>query len=65
MEIAIIIVIIILVVTEFLKYTSFFGIAPYLSKKDIYDDCQYAKEAFYERDLYKRNIDDRYKLRFW
>lgn len=41
-ELALSIIIIIIIITEFLKYI----IAPYCNKKEICDDCLYEKESF-------------------
>ena len=57
-EIALTIIVIIIVFTEFLKYinnTSF------LNKPQ----CECNKESFAEDELFKRDIDDRYQLRYW
>jgi hypothetical protein len=65
-ELALTIIIIIVVFTEFIKHTKLFSFATtYKNKKNIHDDCQYAKEAFHENDLYKRGVNDRYNLRYW
>lgn len=62
LELALIILIIIMAVTEFFKYTNIFGLMSYVNMNEIQNDCYYARELFNENDLYKRNIDDRIKL---
>lgn len=59
-EIALTIVIIIVIVTEFLKYAVF----PYFTEKEIYNDCLYA-ESFKEDELFKYGINNDYSLRYW
>lgn len=63
-ELSLIVVMSIVVFTEFLKYTNLFSLASYVNKKNIYNDRHCIKEAFYENDLYKRFVDDRYQLRY-
>lgn len=62
-ELALIIVIIIVVITEFIKYT----IVPYYNDmNEVRYDCHYAKEAFDEKDLYIRtDVDPQLQLRYW
>ena len=64
-ELALIILIVIIAVTELFKYTNIFGLMFYENVYEIQQDCQCSKEAFNEDDLYKRNIDDRTQLRYW
>ena len=60
-ELAITIIIIIVIVTEFLKY----AVLPYFTENEIYDDCLYAQESFRENELFKYNINNDYSLRYW
>jgi len=64
-ELALVILIIIMAVTEFLKYSNFLGLIPYDNVYEIQQDCQCVREAFSEDELYKRNVDEKKHLRYW
>lgn len=64
-ELALIILIIIMAFTEFLKYTNFLGLMPYNNDYEIQQDCYYDVDAFSEDNLYGRVIDEKKRLRYW
>ena len=64
-ELALIILIIIMAVTELFKYTNIFGLMHYGDLYEIQQDCQCSKESFNENDLYRRDLDARTQLRYW
>jgi hypothetical protein len=54
LEISLIIIIIIVVVCEFLKY----AILPYFDKEDIRKRCVMQRESFRANEMFKKRIND-------
>ena len=56
-EVALIIVILIIVVSEFVKY----NISPYYKRLSIHRDCKKSRESFEENNLFKKRINESHR----